>query len=243
MGKKGESKTIKRSKAPSFWTIPRKKHQFTVSTSPGTHGREGSYPLAVLLRDIMKITNTYRETLNIIRDDKILVDGIVRKVPDFPVGLMDVLEIPLLKESYRMVPSNGSVLIPIKIPNSEKNVKLCKIKNKLTVKGGKIQYGFHDGRSILTESEIDLNPGDVCLLEVPSQHIKRALSLKKGVIVIVINGKKAGKVGKIEVLKPGSISQKKMVDLDIDGTITELPADMVIVIGDDKPLITVSGGK
>ncbi|MFC1752311.1 30S ribosomal protein S4e [Thermoproteota archaeon] len=243
MGKKGENKKIKRSKAPSFWTIPRKKHQFTVTTSPGTHRREGSYPLAVLIRDVLKITNTYREALNIIRAGKIMVDGVVRKVPDFPVGLMDVLEIPLSKNIYRMVPSNGSVLVPIIIPDSEKNQKLSKVRSKLTVKGGKIQYGFHDGRSILAESEIDLSLGDVCLLEVPSQHMKRVLSIKKGVFVIIIKGKRAGMIGQIEDIKHGTISRKEMVDLDINGVITELPSDMVIAIGDDKPLITVSGGK
>lgn len=243
MGKKGENKKIKRSKAPSFWTIQRKKYQFTVTTSPGTHGREGSYPLAVLIRDVLKITNTYRETLNIIRAGKIMVDGVVRKVPDFPVGLMDVLEIPLSKSIYRMVPSNGSVLVPIIIPDSEKNQKLSKVRSKLTVKGGKIQYGLHDGRSILAESEIDLRPGDVCLLEVPSQHIKRVLSVKKGVFVIIIKGKRAGMIGQIKDIKSGTISRKEMIDLDINGVITELPSDMVIAIGDDKPLITLSGGK
>ncbi len=243
MGKKGETKTVKRSMAPSFWAIKRKKYQFTVATSPGTHSKEGSYPIAVLIRDVLKLTNTYREALNIIRGGKILVDGVIRKVPDFPVGLMDVLEIPLFKNSYRMVPFNGSVLVPILIPDSEKNQKLCKVRSKVTVKGGKIQYGLHDGRSILAESEIDLSVGDVCLLEVPSQHIKRVLSLKKGVIVIIINGKRAGMIGKIEDIKSGTISRKEMVDLNINGEITEIPSDMVLAIGDDAPLISVSGGK
>ena len=242
MGRKGEDKQTKRSKAPSFWAIQRKKYPFTVTPSPGPHGINESYPLVVLLRDVLKIVNTYREATNIIRDGKILVDGVIRKDPDFPVGLMDVLQVPILKNSYRMVPIKGSVLSPIKIPDSENNQKLCKVRGKATVRGGKIQYGFHDGRSILAESETDLSLGDVCLLEIPSQKIKRVIALKNGVLALIVKGKRVGKVGQIKEIRPGTITRRKMVDLDIEGVAAELPANMIIAIGDDKPLVTVTGG-
>ncbi|MFQ6134637.1 MAG: 30S ribosomal protein S4e [Nitrososphaerales archaeon] len=242
MGRKGEDKRTKRSKAPSFWTIHRKSHQFTVTTSPGPHGRDDSYPLAVLVRDVLKVVNTYREARNVIRDGKILVDGVVRRTPDFPVGLMDVLEIPILKKVYRMVPVKGSALAPVEIPDSEKNLKLCKVRSKTAVRGGKIQYGFHDGRSILAESETDLSPSDVCLLEVPSQKILRAVALKKGVLALAVKGRRAGKIGQIKELRPGTFTRPKMADLDIEGVVAELPADMVIAVGDEKPLVTVTGG-
>jgi len=242
MGRKGEDKQTKRSKAPSFWAIQRKKYPFTVTASPGPHGIYESYPLVVLIRDVLKIVNTYREASNIIRDGKILVDGVIRKDPDFPVGLMDVLHVPLLKNSYRMVPIKGSVLAPIKIPDSENNQKLCKVRGKTTVRTGKIHYGFHDGRSILAESETDLSPGDVCLLEIPSQKIKRVIALKNGVLALIVKGKRVGKVGQIKEIRPGTITRRKMVDLDIEGVTAELPADMIIAIGDDKPLVTVTGG-
>jgi small subunit ribosomal protein S4e len=243
MGRKGEDKQTKRSKAPKFWAIQRKKYSFTVTASPGPHGIDKSYPLVVLIRDVLKLVNTYREASNIIRDGKILVDGVIRKDPDFPVGLMDVLQVPLLKHSYRMVPIKGSVLAPIKIPDSENSQKLCRVRLKATVRGDKIQYGFHDGRSILAESETDLSPGDVCLLEIPSQKIKRVIVLKKGVLALIVNGKRVGKIGQIKEIRPGTVTRKKMVDLDIEGVIAELPADMIIAVGDDKPLITITGGK
>tara|TARA_B100001971_G_scaffold164598_1_gene155111 strand:- start:91 stop:831 length:741 start_codon:yes stop_codon:yes gene_type:complete len=243
MGRKGENKQTKRSKTPSFWAIQRKKYRFTVTASPGPHGIEESYPLMVLIRDVLKIVNTFREASNIIRDGKIMVDGVVRKDPDFPVGLMDVLQIPLLKNSYRMVPIKGSVLAPIKIPDSDNNQKLCKVRRKVTVHGGKIQYGFHDGRSILAESETNISPGDVCLLEIPSQNIKRVVVLKNDVLALVVKGKRAGKIGQIKEIRPGTITRRKMVDLDIEGVIAELPADMIIAVGEDKPLVTVARGE
>ena len=243
MGKKGESKQTKRSKASSFWAIKRKKHQFTVTASPGPHGIDESYPLVVLIRDVLKIVNTFREASNIIRDGGIMVDGVIRTNPDFPVGLMDVLQIPLLKNSYRMVPIKGSVLAPLKIMDSDTNQKLCKVYRKATVRRGKIQYGFHDGRSILAESETDLSPGDVCLLEIPSQNIKRVVVLKNDVLALVVKGKRAGKIGQIKEIRPGTITRRKMVDLEIEEVIAELPADMIIAVGDDKPLVTLVGGE
>ncbi len=243
MGRKGENKRTKRAMAPSFWTIQRKSHQFTVSTSPGPHGREDSYPLAVLIREVLKVVNTYQEARDVIRDGKILVDGVVRRVPDFPVGLMDILEIPILKKVYRMVPVKGSALGPVEIPDSEKNLKLCKVRSKTSVRGGRVQYGFHDGRSILAESEIDMGPSDVCLLEVPSQKIVRVVGLKKGVIALAVKGRRAGKIGRVKELRSGTMIRSKMADLDIEGVEAELPADMIIAVGDEKPLVTVTGGE
>lgn len=242
MGRKGDKKQTKRSKAPSFWTIHRKKNQFTINTSPGPYRKKESYPISVLIRDILRIVNTYDEAKSVIRQGNISVDGIIRRKTDFPIGLMNVVEIPKLKKSFRMLPVKGSILTPIEIPNSEKNLKLCEVKSKTSVRGGKVQYGLNDGRSILAESEIDLKPHDACLLEIPSQKIIRTITLKTGILALVIRGRRAGKIGKIKELRQGTFTKQKMIDLEIEGSLTELPSDMIIPIGDDKPLIAVSGG-
>ncbi len=242
MARKGEDKLTKRSKAPSFWTIHRKSHQFTLTTSSGPYAKNESYPLLVLIRDVLKMVNTYHEARNVIKDGKILVDGVVRHDPNLPIGIMNVLDIPILKKVFRMVPIRGSGLSPLEIPSSEKNFKICKVKSKTTVRKGKIQYGFHDGRSIISESEIDLRLGDVCLLEVPAQKIVRVVALKEGVLALVVKGRKSGMIGQIKELRLGTYTKPKMVDLDIEGILAELPADMVMLVGNEKPLVTVVGG-
>jgi ribosomal protein S4E len=52
-----------------------------------------------------------------------------------------------------------------------------------------------------------------------------------------------GKIGRIKEIRPGTVTRRKMVDLDIEGVLAELPADMIIAIGDDKPLVTVTGSE
>jgi len=242
MTKIGRDKRTKRSKAPAFWKIPRKRFRFTVTVAQGPHPKEESYPITVLIRDVLGFVKNYREAETVIHEGKILVDSIPRREPDFPVGLMDVVEIPSIGKTFRLVPVSGNPLHPIFINESEKSLKLCKVKVKKTVRGGHIQYGFHDGRSILTENGTKLNPGDTCLIEIPSQKVIKSVKLEKDNLAIITKGGKVGQFGKIEQVKPGTFSRPKMVSLSIGGTLTELPSDIVFVVGEKKPLITISGG-
>ena len=70
---------------------------------------------------------------------------------------------------YRLVPNNGKILKPIKIDTTEKSKKLVRVKTKSTIKGGKTQLGFHDGRTIITD--MDANVDDTCVLQIPEQKI------------------------------------------------------------------------
>ena len=239
MGKIGGSKITKRSVAPAFWKIPRKKYSFTVTTSPGPHPKNTSYPLAVLIRDVLKLVKTFRETKVVMQEEKIVVDGIVRKNPSFPIGLMDVIEISSIDKSYRMVPLTTSNLQPIVIPSNEKSLKICKVTKKTTVKGGITQIGLHDGRSILFKESTDLNCGDSCLIKVPSQEIVEKVRLSPGAISIVIGGSRVGEIGKIKEIKSGTFSSHPMVKIELENDIVELPRRFVLAVGSTSPLITI----
>ncbi|MCS7116625.1 MAG: S4 domain-containing protein, partial [Nitrososphaerales archaeon] len=143
MGHMGGQRRTKRSKAPAYWPIPRKRYQFTITTSPGPHPKDWSYPLAVLVRDVLKLVKTYREAKASIKEGNFIIDGVVRTSPNFPVGLMDVVSIPPISKIFRLLPTPKSPLEAIEVPEVEKNLKLCKVKTKTTVKGGAIQYGLH----------------------------------------------------------------------------------------------------
>jgi len=234
-------KRTKRSEAPAFWKIPRKKLRFTVTVSPGPHPKKESYPIAVLIRDILGLVKTYREAKTVIHEGKIIIDGIPRREPDFPLGLMDVIEIPSIGKTFRLVPIPGRPLYPITIHESEKSLKLCKVKVKKTVKGKQIQYGLHDGRSIFSSEKTELDREDTCLIEIPSQKIVRPVQLQKNTLALITKGAKVGQLGKVEKIEPGTISRPKIVFLSIGNTSTEVPSDIVFAVGDEKPLITISG--
>tara|TARA_B100001750_G_scaffold216733_1_gene201585 strand:- start:11 stop:727 length:717 start_codon:yes stop_codon:yes gene_type:complete len=237
MGSIAGSKKLKRQMAPTFWGINRKDKRFVVTVTPGSHPKNNSIPSAVLLRDTLNKVKTLREAKSSIYNGKVRIDGIVQKSLHHSIGLMDVIELEGTNETYRLVPKNGRTLIPIKINTNEKSKKLVKVKSKTTIKDGKTQLGFHDGRTII--SDIDVNVNDTCLLEIPKQKILEVIKFEKNSQVIVIRGLNAGRIGIINEVKQGTFMLPKRIILLINKKTVEIPTDITMVIGKEKPILQV----
>jgi len=231
------SKKLKRQMAPKFWGITRKDKRFVITVRPGPHPKNYSIPSAVFLRDTLKHVSTLREAKSSIYGGKIIVDGITRKSLHHGLGLMDVIELEGISEVYRLVPQDGHVLKPLKILENEKSKKLLKVISKTSIKGGKTQIGFHDGKSLISDTKIDV--GDSCLMQIPEQKILDVIKLEKKSYVIVIRGINAGQTGSVEEIKEGSFILPKRVLVTLGERTIEIPADLVMVVGKEKPVIQV----
>src|SRR5919109_2132115 len=177
MGKKGGDTRIKRQMAPTFWDIKRKKSQFVLSVKSGSHSKDTAYPLGIFLRDILKLARTMHEAERIVNAGKVKVDGITIKDINFAVGLMDVIELIPTGQSYRLVPKNSELLIPLNINDYEKTQKIVKVTSKGTIKGKKLQYGFHDGKTLITDQKLMV--GDSCLIQIPETKINSHIKFAK----------------------------------------------------------------
>ncbi len=240
MAKKSGSLKVKRTTVPAFWQIARKDKRFVVRTSPGPHPKSYSYPLLVVLRDILGLAKTRREALSVLNEGKIKVDGRVVKSEAFPVGLMDVINLVDVGQCYRMVPSFGR-LVPVEIAEKEKDLKLCMVKSKKTGKGAKIGYGLHDGRLIFPEAEVDIKPGDGCIIKVPTQEFQGSFRLNKGSLALLIRGERSGEVATVEDVKPGTYQRGAIATIRFaDGTTSELTTSVLLPLGKQQPEITVS---
>ncbi len=240
MAKKSGSTKLKRQLAPAFWQISRKEKRFALTVSPGPHPTTTSYPLGILLRDVLRVANTMREVRKTLHAGEVKVDGVVRRNASFPVGLMDVVEVQALGKSYRLVPKNGLIVTPVEIPGEEKSVKLCKVTKKATMRGNKLQYGLHDGRTLIDgEQKQKLAVNDTCLLTVPEQGVKDTVRLEKGALALVISGENAGAMGTIQEIKPGTFILPKRLILKLRERMVELPVHMVMAVGTEKPLINL----
>ena len=197
------SKKLKRQMAPLFWGITRKEKRFVVTVKPGAQSKHTSIPIAVFLRDTLKIVTSLREAKSAIYSGKIKVDGVVRKSLHYGAGLMDVIELEGANETYRLVPLNGTLLKPIEIDDAEKTKKFVVVKSKTTIKNGKTQIGFNDGRTIIDKT--DVNVGDTCLMQIPEQKILEVIKLEKDTKGLIIQGTNAGKIGKINEIKEFNI--------------------------------------
>ena len=237
MGSIAGSKKLKRQMAPMFWRINRKDKRFVITVRPGSHPKNNSIPSAVLLRDTLNTVKTLREAKSSIYNGKVKVDGIIQKSLHHSIGLMDVVELEGVADVYRLVPKNGHILMPLKIDPAEKSKKLVKVKSKTTNKGGKMQLGFHDGRTIITDVDVSIN--DVCLLQIPEQKILDVIKFEKNSQVIITRGTNAGRVGTINEIKDGTFTLPKRISLLIDDKTVEIPANITMVIGKEKPVIQI----
>ncbi|HEX7032492.1 MAG TPA: 30S ribosomal protein S4e [Nitrososphaera sp.] len=237
MGKKGGDTRVKRQMSPTFWSIRRKESQFVLRVKPGPHPKHRAYPLGMVLRDVLKVASTMREAERILNAGKVKVDGVVRYDANLAVGLMDVVEFAN-GQAYRMSPKNSELLTAVPIEDAEKAVKLVKVTSKTTIRGKRIQYGFHDGKTLISDQ--NLRVGDTCVIDLPKVQIKNHIAFEKGAIALIITGENAGAVGKIEDIQDGIFSLPKRALVSFDSKSVELPVEMVMVVGKDKPVIKVN---
>jgi small subunit ribosomal protein S4e len=241
MGRKGGRNKMKRLAAPRTWDISRKSHRFVFKPLPGPHPIAESYPLGVVVRDLASMATLSRELKFMVKTGKVSVDGRERRTSRFPVGLFNVVSVPLEGADFRLVPSPKGLALA-KVGADEARTKLCSIHTKTKTKGGHIQYGLHDGRSLVDDS-LDLSPGDALLIEVPSQKVLGNAKLSKGSLGLVLTGDRAGQLGEIADVKQGTISREKMVKISLPSGDAEIPSRLVFPVGTGRPLITVGVGQ
>jgi small subunit ribosomal protein S4e len=238
MANKGGYTRLKRQMAPSFWKIERKQSRFVLKVHPGPHSKSTAYPLGVVLRDILKVCRTMREAKKIITTKKIKVDGRVCTDINYGIGLMDVLEFVPTGEAYRFVAKDSDILTHIGISSEEKTSKIVKIKNKVIIKGGSLQYGFHDGKTITAGQK--MNVGDSCIISLPELKILSHIKFEKGCSALVTKGENAGVIGQVESIRDGVFSLPKRALLSHGDKSMELPVEIVLAVGSEHPAIKVT---
>ncbi len=246
MGKLGPTLHLKRLNAPRLWRIPRKTVKFAIKTTPGPHKKGLYLPLGMIIRDILGYAKTLKEVKYILTNKMVLINGKPRVNYRFPVGLMDVIEIPKTKEAYRvLINPKGFILHPI--PKKEASVRLCMIMNKTSVKGGHIQLNLSDGSNILIKVKNPEKPvedkyhtKDSLLINNADNKIKEHIPLKEGSYVLIFAGKSMGYTGVVKNITkhPGPFASVVTVSTENQGEVTTA-LEYVFPIGVDKPLISL----
>ena len=239
MAKKGGNSRLKRQMAPRFWGIKRKQGRFVLRIKAGPHSKSRGYPLGIVLRDMLNVAQTMSEARKIVNSGKVKVDGVVRRSISFGIGVMDVVELVPTSQAYRFLPKDSRLLVPVSITDEkEKVVKLVKTTSKGLTRGGRLQYGFHDGKTILTDQK--MNVGDSCLVRLPEANIDQHIKFERGCTVLVIRGDNAGNIGKVEDIRDGIFSLPKRALVSFAERSVELPVEAIMAIGSETPAIKVS---
>jgi small subunit ribosomal protein S4e len=202
----------------------------------------------LIIRDILGLAETQKEAKTIISQGKIKVDGKIQREERFPIGLMDVISIPALEKSYRVLPSEkGLIFHPI--DKEEADFKLCRIENKNRLKGGHVQLNLHDGRNVLVKLNDPKNPEediyrtlDVLKIRLLKQEILEHTNLAEGVPAIIIGGKNVGRHGNTIAFeqRPGQKRRNLLATIeDKDGNRFQTTIDLVFAVGGKKPWISL----
>ncbi|MFH0897832.1 MAG: 30S ribosomal protein S4e [Candidatus Bathyarchaeota archaeon] len=246
MTKKGGSRHLKRLPAPASWPIHRKEFRWVVKSRAGPHSLNRSLPLLLIVRDVLGLVKNRREAKTMLSEGHVKVDGDVKREDDYPVGLMDIIEIPIAEKAFRVFPSKSGLRLHV-AESDEKNFKLCKIVGKTIVAEGKLQLHLHDGKNILVKNANSEKPtedvyrvNDVLKIEIPSYEILTHLKFEEGVLGIVDGGKNAGTMVEVKKIVMRAWPSKASVSLaDSAGNQFETILDYVFPIGQGEPMITI----
>jgi len=231
------SKHLKRLAAPRVLRIPRKERVFTIRASPGPHALDQSIPLGLLVRDYMKLCDTYKEARKIVSNGDILVDGAKRKNFKFSCGLMDVITIPKIRKSVRILFDRKGKLILVPISESDAEWKLCRVQNKTIIRGNKIQLNLHDGNNKLVEKD-EYKTGDVLKISFKENKIDEVYKFDKGTVSMITGGTHIGEVANIEEIQVVASSKPNLAIMKGEKEFSTI-AQYVFPIGKTKPAISL----
>lgn len=240
MGNKGPKKHLKRHQSPAFWPIHRKRNTWTVKPSPGPHKIGTSIPINIIIRDSFKYATTSKEAKRLIKESKIIVDGKARLDERFPIGLMDVLQLPDSGESFRVLPDHKGRLKLLQISREDSDFKLCQIKGKTSISGNRTQLNLHDGKNILIPAQADnYKVYDVIKIKIPDQEILEHIEFKEMMQCILIGGKSQGSVGMLIGIGSEPGWKKTATIRTSEGVDIRTLAKYVFIIGQNEPMISL----
>lgn len=229
----GKQNHLSRLNSPKSWAIKKKGIKWVIKPSAGSHSPETSLPLGIIIRDVLLLSKTTRETKKILNDNQVLINNIIRKDIKFPVGLMDTLAIPSLNNCYRILLNKKGKIILVPIKKEEVNLLYCKITNKTLLRNKKIQLNLSYGKNMLIDKD-SYKIGDTLIVS-DKNEIKKHLKLEKGSSIYLIKGKHIGNTGSLEGIHRFEGSQPDKLIIRLGDKKIETLKDYAFVV--DKPLL------
>lgn len=225
---------LKRISAPKSWPVKKKTSTWIAKPRPGPHSVDTSISLNTLFKELLNYTETARETKKILNEGNILINGIPRKDPKFPVGILDTINLPT-KETFRLLYNKQGKFTVSKINAEEASIIPRKIINKTYLKKKKIQLNLNDGTNILVDKD-SYKIGDTIIIE--KDKIKSHLKFEKGVYVYLTKGKYRGTTATVQEIKK-VVLQPTLITIKTPTGSVDTLKNYAIVIGKEKPIISL----
>jgi len=211
------SNHLKRLVAPGSWHIPKKVQKFVMKTAPGPHNA-GALPVGVWLREHIGLAGNASEVRKILHQRDVIVNGRACRNPQMGLGVFDIVSIPKLAKHYRIQLDKRGNLIAVDISAASAKTRLCKIRNKTTVRGGRVQLNLAFGANVLADNTYRAKDSIVVTLGTDGEERFRIVDhfpFEEGNVAMVVGGKHSGKVARIvEIARTASSVPNRVILVD-----------------------------
>jgi small subunit ribosomal protein S4e len=234
---------LKRLNAPDSWHIAKKTTKFITKTAPGPHNAN-AMPIAVWLRDHMGFARNLKEVKQILNQNDLIINGRPCRDAKMGIGIFDIISLPKINKFYRILRDKNGRHVSIEIDAEAAKTRLCKVKNKTIVAGGKVQLNMRDGANLLADNTYKAGDSIVLSLESDTRFkIVDHFPFTVGNMAMVIGGRHSGKVARIvDIVKmPGSVPNKIILEDEATKTRFDTISPYIYMVGKQTPAIASWG--
>lgn len=234
---------LKRLNAPDSWHISKKTTKFVTKTAAGPHNAN-AMPIAVWLRDRMGFALNMKEVKQILSQKDVIINGRPCRDPKMGIGIFDIIAMPKIGKYYRILRDKDGRHVSVGIDAEAAKSRLCKVKNKTVVSGGKVQLNLRDGSNILADNAYKAGDSLVISLEPETRFkIIDHFPFAAGNMAMIIGGRHSGKVARIvEITKvPGSVPNRVTLEEEATKTRFDTIAPYIYMVGRQTPALAKWG--
>jgi small subunit ribosomal protein S4e len=201
-------------------------------------------PIAVWLRDHMGLARNLKEVKQILHQNDVIINGRPCRDAKVGIGIFDIISLPKINKFYRILRDKNGRHVSIEIDAEAAKTRLCKVKNKTIVSGGKVQLNMRDGANLLADNTYKAGDSIVLSLEPETRFkIVDHFPFAVGNMAMVIGGRHSGKVARIvDIIKmPGSVSNKIILEDEATKTRFDTISPYIYMVGKQTPAIAAWG--
>ncbi|ORC86068.1 40S ribosomal protein S4 [Trypanosoma theileri] len=232
-------KHLKRLYAPKDWMLSKLTGVFAPRPRAGPHKLRECMTLLIIIRNRLKYALNAAEGQMILRQGLVSVDNKARRDTKYPVGFMDVVEIPKTGDRFRILYDVKGRFVMVKVGEAEAGVKLMKVENIYTSTGRIPVAVTHDGHRI-RYPDPRTQRGDTLVYNLREKKVVDLIKTGKGKVVMVTGGANRGRIGEIMSIErhPGAFDIARLKDAAGHEFATR--ASNIFVIGKDMQSIPVT---
>lgn len=152
---------------------------------------------------------------------------------------MDVLDIPKLSTSYRVLYNEKGRFVFVKLKKKEASFKLCRVQKKAIGPNKVCYFVTHDGRTLrYINPDVEMN--DTLKLNLKDNTVEEVFKMKVDNVVYVMNGNNRGRVGVVKHISKFAGNHDLVTIKDVKGHTFTTRVSYIMAIGTGtKPVISL----